>query len=140
MMINTNNGASRLPWGTFLLLSAVFWFASRADLFYTIKEQPMATIFAGGSRSDDPIKTAALLVLIVWSAITLWRDRRFSTQVSWIQAGLLILYSLWSAVSILWTDDTKLTLTKVVILAVTCLASSAVAFRFSFREIAILPS
>ena len=80
MMINTNNGASRLPWGTFLLLSAVFWFASRADLFYTIKEQPMATILAGGSRSDDPIKTAALLVLIVWSAITLWRDRRFSTR------------------------------------------------------------
>ena len=62
----------------------------------------------------------------------------FLHKVSWIQAGLLILYSLWSAVSILWTDDTKLTLTKVVILAVTCLASSAVAFRFSFREIAIL--
>lgn len=138
--MNTNSqiDTGGLPWGTFGLLTAAFWFASRADLFYTVKEQPMATILAGGARSDDPLKIVALLVLVGWSAFTLWRGRHFLTEVKWIQTGLLVLYSLWCALSVLWTDDAKLTIGKVAILGVTFFIASAVAYRFSFREIMIL--
>jgi hypothetical protein len=128
----------RLPWRTFSLLTVAFWFASRADLFYTVKEQPMATILAGGSRSDDLLKIVALLVLMGWSAFTLWRGRQFLTDVKWIQTGLLVLYSVWCALSLLWTDDAKLTAGKVAILGITFFIASAVAYRFSFREIMIL--
>jgi exopolysaccharide production protein ExoQ len=130
--------AGRLPWGTFSLLTAAFWFASRADLFYTVKEQPMATILAGGGRSDDPIKLAALLVLSAWSVLTIWRGRSFLTEVNWLQTGLLVLYSVWCALSLLWTDDAKLTVNKVAILGITFLVATAVAYRFTFREITIL--
>jgi hypothetical protein len=136
--METNNSNSRsVPWGEFSLLSVAFWFASRADLKYSFNDAPVITGLAEG-RADDVTKAGSLLILFLWSAFTVWRGRRYATSVQPLQAALVTLYIVWSCFSILWTDDIKLTLNKVMILLMAGLVSAALAYRFSWREIALL--
>jgi len=133
---NNQSDGDRLPWRTFSFLWVAFWFASRADLKYSIDDTRAITGLAG-DRPNDSAKALALLVLLCWALFTLWRGRRFATNVRPFQACLVTLYTIWSAISILWTDDLGLTLNKIGILIVTSLMASAMAFRFSWREIVV---
>jgi O-antigen ligase len=136
-MGSNNSRIRRVPWGEFSLLLVAFWFASRADLKYSFNDAPVIPGLAEG-RADDVTKAGSLLILVLWSALTLWRPRRNATAVQPLQAVPLTLYIVWSCFSILWTDDIRLTLGKLIILLLTGLVSAALAYRFSWREIALL--
>jgi exopolysaccharide production protein ExoQ len=131
-------GFRQLPWTSFLLLTIVFWFGSRADVFYSTTQFHVADGLLETSRPDDWTKAAALAVFTVWSLYTLLRNHKFALRLRWPHGGFLLAYLICCFGSVLWTDGMGLTERKLLTLAISCIGAIAISVRFSLEEITSL--
>jgi len=127
-----------LPWGNFLFLTVIFWFASRANVFYSVEEMPVVGTLVQDARPDDWTKALALAAFTVWSGYTLLRCRRFSLRIDWTHGGFLLGYIGWCVASALWSDDAGLTMRKLAPFLITCCGAIAISYRFAMEEVMAL--
>ena len=129
----------RPPWFMFLFLAAVFFFAYH-DLSYSKRgidnfnpsQDDIATAVAEGSLT----RRIGLLSLGLYAIVNLVRHRdksrlRINGPLGWI----LLSFVAWALVSPIWAEDIGLTLRRLVVFGILCVAAVAVARRFSLREI-----
>jgi exopolysaccharide production protein ExoQ len=127
------------PWLVFLFLTAVFFFVyhdisySRYGIGnYDAPEDAIATEVAGGSSS----RRLALLALAIFAIASLIRHRsdgwpQIKGPMGWILVGFVG----WAFLSPIWAEDKALTVTRVGVLGILCLAALTLTRRFSLREI-----
>jgi exopolysaccharide production protein ExoQ len=131
----------RSPWLIFLFLAFVFFLVYH-DLSYSKKtiddlrasEDQFATVVAEGSI----VRRVALLSLGLFAIVSLVRHRadgriRLYRPLGWI----LVSFAAWALLSLTWAEDFSLSLRRLVVFAIVCLAAAAIARRFSFREIVL---
>jgi O-antigen ligase len=131
--------AGRTPWLVYLFLAIVLFFVYH-DLSnarngignYDASEDVIAGVVAEGSVS----RRIALVSLAIFAIVTLIRHRadgrlRIKGALGWILVG----YAAWALASPLWAEDRALTLTRVTVFAILCVAAVAIARLFSLREI-----
>jgi len=126
----------RPTWLVFMFLAVVFFFvyhdiATARDGYYP-SEDELAAAVAEGSAS----RRIALLALGAFAMVSLIRQRasgriRINGALGFLVAGFAGL----ALVSPFWAEDRALSLTRVAVLAILCLAALAIALRYSLREI-----
>lgn len=131
--------ARSAPWQLFLFITAISFFiyndlsnAQNGIGNYDGVEDTIVGAVAEGSAS----RRAALVSLAILAIVLLIRHRanvrlRIQNSLGWILIGFAAL----ALASPLWAEDRRLTLTRVVVFAILCLAAVAVVHRFSVREI-----
>jgi len=127
------------PWLLFLFITAISFFiyndlsnAQNGIGNYDGVEDTIVGAVAEGSAS----RRAALVSLAILAIVLLIRHRasvrhRIQNSLGWILIGFAAL----ALASPLWAEDRRLTLTRVAVFAILCLAAVAVVHRFSVREI-----
>src|ERR1700733_1224663 len=131
--------AGRTPWLVYLFLAVVLFFVYH-DLSnarngignYDASEDVIAGVVAEGSVS----RRIALVSLAIFAIVTLIRHRsdgrlRIKGALGWILLG----YAAWALASPLWAEDKALTLTRVTVFVILCVAAVAIARLFSLREV-----
>ncbi|HXP81618.1 MAG TPA: O-antigen ligase family protein [Verrucomicrobiae bacterium] len=145
-MSNSNHPPARpalqvrpAPWLVFLFLATVLFFVyhdfsnARSPLGnYDGSPDLIVGMVAEGSIS----RRIALISLGIFAIATLIRHRaddrlRINGSLGWT----LVAFAAWVSVSLLWAEDRSLTLTRVSVFAILCVAAVAVVRRFSLREI-----
>jgi O-antigen ligase len=133
--------SERLPWLLLLFIATVFFFASHdpqislkaADGFNPTQDDLIALADSGSIT-----RRLALLSLGAFgvSCLSYTRGTRVRLQglLRWVLPG----YVVWAALSLFWAEDVSLTLRRLVVFAVLCVASFAIARRHSVREIVYL--
>ncbi len=131
--------AGRIPWLVFLFLAVVLFFVyhdfanARSGIGnYDAAEDVIAGVVAEGSVS----RRIALVSLAIFAIVTLIHHRaggalRIKGSLGWI----LLSYAALAIVSPLWAEDRALTLTRVTVFAILCVAAVAIVRLFSLREI-----
>jgi exopolysaccharide production protein ExoQ len=129
------------PWLLFLFIAAVF-FSSFNDLFMSKR----ASI--GFGASEDEIITAvgdgqlskriSFLFLGLFAVASLIRHRGAQLRANEPLGRTILFFLGWALLSLAWTEDPALTIRRLVVLLILCLAAVAMARRFSLREIAWL--
>ena len=127
------------PWLVFLFLATVLFFVyhdlsnARSPIGnYDGSPDLIVGMVADGSIS----RRIALISLGIFAIATLIRHRvddrlRISGSLGWT----LVAFAVWVLVSLLWAEDRALTLTRVTVFAILCVAAVAVVRSFSLREI-----
>jgi len=131
----------RPPWLMFLFLAVVF-FSVYHDLSYSEKgpdnfnpsEDNIVTNVAEGS----PVHRIALLSLGLFAIGSLVRHRtngrlRIHGSLGWI----LMCFAAWALLSPMWAEDLALTIRRLAVFGILCIAAAAIARRFSLREIVL---
>lgn len=113
----------------FLTLASLFFCVGHSFSYAEHQRMPTAD---GGSL----LREVAVVFLGALSTIILLRPQRHVRfriigMLGWALSGFV----LWAFLSALWADDLSLTLKRLVVFGVLCLASLAVARSFTFREI-----
>jgi len=129
----------RPPWLIFLFLAAVF-FLVQHDLAYSKRgtdnfsssEDDVTAAVAEGSLT----RRITLLSLGLFAVVSLIRHRancrlRISGPLGWF----LLSFTAWAFASPLWAEDMALTLRRLPIFGIFCIAAVAIARRLSIREI-----
>jgi exopolysaccharide production protein ExoQ len=128
-----------VPWLVFLFLATALFFvyhdlsnAKSAIGNYDGSPDLIVGMVADGSIS----RRIALISLGIFAIATLMRHRiddrlRINGSLGWT----LVAFAAWAFVSLLWAEDRALTLTRVTVFAILCVAAVAVVRRFSLREI-----
>jgi len=129
------------PWLMFLFLAALFFLVYH-DLSYSRKfkeldqvkssEDVLVTDVAEGTI----VRRIALLSLGLFAIVSLIRHRtygrlRIHGPLGWI----LLSFVAWALLSPVWAEDLPLTLRRLVVFGIFCIAAVAVARRLSLREI-----
>ena len=129
----------RLPWVMFLFLAGVF-FLVHHDLSYSNKVidtyMPSEDEITAGVVEGSSVHRIALLSLGLFAIASLVRHRadrrlRIDGPLGWI----LLTFAAWALVSPIWAEDLALTLRRLVVFGIFCIAAVAVARRLSFREL-----
>ena len=127
------------PWLLFLFITAISFFiyndlsnAQNGIGNYDGVEDTIVGAVAEGSAS----RRAALVSLAILAIVLLIRHRanvrlRIQNSLGWILLGFAAL----ALASPLWAEDRRLTLTRVAVFAILCIAAVAIVHRFSVREI-----
>jgi exopolysaccharide production protein ExoQ len=130
---------ARPPWLIFLFLVAVFFLVDH-DLSnskkgignFNLSEDEITTGVAEGSL----IRRISLLSLGLFAIVSLIRHRSDGRlQIHGPLGWILLSFAAWALVSPIWAEDIPLTLTRVAVFGILCIAAVAVACRFSPREI-----
>jgi exopolysaccharide production protein ExoQ len=129
----------RPPWLVFLFITTVSFFiyndllnAANGIGNYDGVEDTIVGAVAEGSAS----RRVALVSLAIFAIVILIRHRanvrlRIQDSLGWILLGFAAL----AFASPIWAEDRLLTLTRVAVFAILCIAAVAVVHRFSVREI-----
>jgi exopolysaccharide production protein ExoQ len=130
---------ARPPWLIFLFLVAVFFLvdhnlsnSKKGVGNFSLSEDEITTGVAEGSL----IRRIGLLSLGLFAIVSLilhWADGRphIHGPLGWI----LLSFAAWALISPIWAEDIPLTLTRVAVFGILCIAAVAVACRLSPREI-----
>ena len=127
----------RPPWLMFLFLAAVFFLVYH-DLSYSKKgpdnlsQEDIVTGVAEGSI----VRRIGLVSLGLFAIVSLVRYRaddclRIRGSLGWI----LLCFAAWAVLSLFWTEDLALTVRRLLVFGILCIAAVAVARRLSPREI-----
>src|ERR1700688_2324920 len=127
------------PWLVFLFITAISFFIYN-DLSnsqngignYDGVEDTIVGAVTEGSAS----RRVALISLAIFAIVTLIRHRanvRLRIRDSW--GWILLGFAALALASPIWAEDRQLTLTRVAVFAILCIAAVAVVHRFSVREI-----
>jgi exopolysaccharide production protein ExoQ len=130
---------ARPPWLIFLFLVAVFFLVDH-DLSnskkgignFNLSEDEITTGVAEGSL----IRRISLLSLGLFAIVSLIRHRADGRlQIRGPLGWILLSFAAWALVSPVWAEDIQLTLTRVAVFGILCIAAVAVACRLSPCEI-----
>jgi exopolysaccharide production protein ExoQ len=129
----------RSPWLVFLFLAVVLFFVYH-DLSsaksgignYDGTKDAIVQMVVEGSVS----RRIALVSLVFFAIVLLIRHRndgwpRIKGPLGWIFLG----FAAWAFVSPIWAEDKVLTLTRVAVFGILCIAAIAMTRRFSLREV-----
>lgn len=131
--------AGRPPWLVFLFMTTISFFiynnlanAANGIGNYDGVEDTIVGVVSEGSAS----RRAALVSLAIFAIVILIRHRangrlRIQDRLGWILLGFAAL----AFTSPIWAEDRQLTLTRVAVFAILCIAAVAVVRLFSVREI-----
>jgi len=124
-----------LPWGTFLFLFAIFYFATWYDLFYTTRDPATAQEIGMLINKGLLSRRIALFVLGGFGLFNLlFRTPKKGARVDYL--GLLIFgYIFWAIISVSWSDEKILTLRKVIAMVMLWAGAAWIAARYSIRDI-----
>jgi exopolysaccharide production protein ExoQ len=129
----------RPPWLTFLFLAAVFFlvyhdltYSKKGIDNYNLSEDDLVTQVTQGSLT----RPIALLSLGLFAIVSLARRRangrlRINGPLGWILLG----FAAWAFLSLIWAEDVTLTLKRLVVFGILCIAAAAITRGFSLREI-----
>jgi exopolysaccharide production protein ExoQ len=129
----------RPPWLLFLFLTAVF-FAVYHDFSYAKQGignyNNSADIYIAGVDEGSRTREIALLSLGFFAIVVLARSRTHVCLRSTRLVGWMVLsFVAWAFLSFFWAEDMALTFKRLMVFAILCIASAAVARRLSLREI-----
>ncbi len=128
-----------LPWGLFLFIFGVFFFATPLDFFWPVHFLKSFNITdaadAAASMAHGNVRRQiALGILALFALWSLARNRnRF--RINGLLGWLLMLYLGWAVLSICWSMDPVFTIKRVATLCILSLGALAVADRLSLREL-----
>jgi O-antigen ligase len=126
--------AKKLPWGLFLFLFIIFYFATPYDPFFTIREPITAELMVMQTDKGDLGRRISLVVLGLFGLYNILRTRKDNIRLDF--HGMLIIgYIFWAIVSISWSDEKIMTFRKIVILAMLLIGAGGIAMRYSIRDI-----
>jgi exopolysaccharide production protein ExoQ len=129
----------RRPWLLFLFLAGIF-FAIYHDFSYAKQGvgnyNNSADIYITGVDEGSLAREIAVVSLGIFAVISLARSRAHIRLLSTSLVGWVALsFVAWAFLSFLWAEDMALTFKRLMVFAILCVASVAVAHRLSFREI-----
>ncbi|MGA9133526.1 MAG: O-antigen ligase family protein, partial [Candidatus Sulfotelmatobacter sp.] len=139
LLVGPTHQVRRPPWLIFLFLAAVFFlvyhdlsYSKKGPDDFTLSEDDIAANVAEGS----PVHRIALLSLGLFAIGSLVRHRtngrlRIHGSLGWI----LLCFAAWASLSPIWAEDLALTIRRLVVFGILCIAAVAIACSFSFREI-----
>ena len=131
--------AERLPWLMFLFLAVVFFlmtynliFAEMGGSNDSISVNDLTAAITEGSLT----RQIALISLALVAIASLLHHRsnvrlRVNGLLGWVFLGFMV----WAFLSSIWAADVALTLKRLVILGILCVAAVAIVLRFSLRMI-----
>lgn len=129
----------RLPWLMFLFLAAVFFlisydlsFAKMGTGVYSLSMDDVTANIAEGSLT----RQIALLSLGLVAIVSLVRHRiPLKVGIDGLLGWALLGFVVWAFLSPIWATNITLTLKRLVIFAILCIAAVAVARQFSLRAV-----
>lgn len=132
--------AAKIPWFTFLFLAAVF-FVAQHDWYYSLKggeafDSNLDEI-TRATAQGDLLRRLAFFSLGVHAVVSLIRNRQYHVKINGSLGWLILFFLVWIFLSLAWSDDTAITLRRLVLLAVFSLGAIAVSQGFSLRELAL---
>jgi exopolysaccharide production protein ExoQ len=130
---------SRAPWLVFWFLAVVVFLVCN-DISHSTKgpdfnpsENDIVASVGEGSLNHR----VGLLALGLFAIVTLVRNRRDARLHVKTLGRILLGFVAWSMLSIIWTEDFDLTLRRLVVFGIFCIAAAAIASRFSARDIVL---
>jgi exopolysaccharide production protein ExoQ len=132
-------GVGRSVWLIFLFLSAVF-FLGEHDFSYSRngleRYNPSEEDLISATTEGTPVRRVAFLALGLFAVISLARrGSGDSFHVNGVLGWLLIAFVSWTFLSLIWAEDPAQTSVRLVAFGIFCLGATAIARRFSLREI-----
>jgi exopolysaccharide production protein ExoQ len=133
---------SRSTWIIFLFLAGVFFsvchdlsYSKRGIDNYNLSQEDIISDVSQGSLA----RQIALLAAGLFAIVSLVSDRasgrlRIDGPLGWI----LLSFAVWAFLSPIWAEDEVLTIKRLAVFGILCIAAVAVARRFSLREIILL--
>jgi len=129
----------RPPWLVFSFLALVFFLAYH-DLGYSLRgidnynrsQEDLVSQTSEGSLDRQVAFSALGLFAIV---ILVRRHKLDQTRIDGTLAWMLVGFTAWALLSILWAEDFSLTLKRLAVFSILCLAAVALARLLSLREI-----
>lgn len=148
MQRDSTTASGRAPWLVFIFLTAVFFMAfhslSYAQQIFGPEDSSSGNVLSNEISGDvlssklsgSLAREVALLSLGIFAISTLIRFRAnrsllIQSALAWILLG----YIGWASCSSLWADDLPLTLKRLMVLWIFCIAAAAIVWRFSLAEI-----
>ena len=127
---------AKVPWVTFIFLAAVF-FVAQHELLFSLRKA-----FSGDLESAvKAVVEGSLLRRVVFStlglfgAVGLMRRGQNRLGINGVLGWLILVFVVWTSLSVAWTDDIALTFRKLILLWMLCLGALAVGKHFSLRDI-----
>jgi O-antigen ligase len=123
----------------FLFLAAVF-FLCEHDLYLSkrgpeaFNASPVGAAVTEGSLS----RRIVFLSLGLFGVASLVRRRGARLQINSQLGRIMVFFAGWAVLSLVWAEDTALTLRRLVVFAILCIAAAAIARTCSLREIVLL--
>jgi O-antigen ligase len=141
LLARSGRPVRRTPWLVFVFLAVVFlfvyhdWSYAKSGIGnYDAAEETIVSAVAEGSVP----RRMALISLAIFAMFTLTRHRadvqlRIQGYLGWI----LVASAAWTFLSPIWAEDKALTVTRVTVFGILCMAALAMVSRFSLREIVL---
>jgi exopolysaccharide production protein ExoQ len=137
----TTGSTKRFPRLVFLILAVVFFFAVH-DLRFSERGvdgfNPTKADLIASANDGSLARRIALVFLGVFGIASLISDHLASFQIKGIWPWIVLLYVAWAAASLTWAEDFSLTLRRLIVLAILCVAAAAITRRCTLRQIVIL--
>jgi exopolysaccharide production protein ExoQ len=131
-------GMEQFPWPTLLFLATVFFLALH-DLHYSQKAiedfNPSENDLIALADAGSTTRRIAMLALGVFGVVSLMRSGGIRLRIQGILGWTILLYTGWAILSLTWAQDTSLTLRRLVVFVILCVAAVAIARRCSTKEI-----
>lgn len=129
----------RLPWLTFLFLTAVFFVAFH-DPSNAVRalnnHNPSADEIVTSATNASPVHRIALVLLGFAAIISLVRYRgNIHLRIDFPLGWLLLSFAAWALISPVWAENLPWSLKSLTSFGILCVAAAAVARRLSLREI-----
>jgi exopolysaccharide production protein ExoQ len=127
---------AKVPWGTFVLLAAVF-FVGWHDLLISLREafywdlESSVTAVVEGSL----LRRVVFSMLGLFGAVGLMRRGHNRLGINGVLGWLILVFVVWMSLSVAWADDVALTSRRLMVLWMLCLGALAVGKRFFLRDI-----
>jgi exopolysaccharide production protein ExoQ len=130
--------AAKIPWLIFLFLAIVFFVANH-DWFFSLKggEDFGTTVdeFTTVVEKGNLLRRVIFLSLGVFGAAFLLNKGRYKLMVKGSLGWLSLLLFCWALLSCVWTEESILTVRRLVLIVMFILAALAVSQRFSPRDL-----
>lgn len=131
---------AQIPWVLFLFLAAVF-FLCQHDLFYSLK------VTQGYNSSAGQVVTAldagslnrqiALWSLCLFAVFSLIAHRGARLRINGTLGWIMLFYAGLAFLSLAWAENAALSFRRLVVFAILCVAATAIARRFSLRQVVL---
>jgi exopolysaccharide production protein ExoQ len=134
-------GMQHFPWFKLLFLATVFFLALH-DVHYSQKSitdfNPSEDDLIALADAGSMIRRIAILALGLFGIVGLMRNRGTRLRVQGSLGWTILLYTGWAVLSLAWAEDTSLTIRRLVVFVILCLAAVVIARSCSTPEIVLL--